>query len=678
MASHRRKLAALAAGLGLLLPAGATAAEPATDAAVQRGLERLVAAQGGPPGAIATLHRGGRTTVLRAGRASAERPRKPQAGDHMRIASVAKAFSSAVALRLVQQGKLDLDDTIEEWLPGLPGGWGAVTVRQMLRHTSGLPDYTRSEGFARHAETAPRSYVPPSGIIDWVRSQRLEFPPGSKYEYSNTDNIVVGLIAERVTGRSYGRLLSRLVFAPAALAQTTFPTRRISLPAPRIRGYVAAPGQAPQDVTGALSPSGAWASGAIVSTPLDLAAFMRGYLGRKFFGRGQQAQQMRFVRGSSSPPGPGVNSAGLGIFRYRSRCGTVYGHTGNFPGYVQWAAATADGKRSVTTTLNIPAPTGALLKRLRSVQETAVCALLEGTSVRTIALRRGVTKVDLSVRHRAGKSPPAILLSTAPASLRCSVADYSYLNHERRARFRMAIRCPNARQRASATLAFRAPLRQAFRLRNGSGTVRVEADVPRGDVLPLGRLTTRPRNTDCRVGPARLQRGSRRFAATSQVHCRGLPADAKGVLAVGGLIAADEQPVGGGSARAATARAKAAAIRQGCDDPSTFTVGRESVSWKDCHTGPFTLGPWQTQWVGHIGSTPQFNCESGWTRHIGALEVPVAWLTIGYFRVDLVTDPSDAWAWSWSLGVVTNWQFSGDVTFWWKYRCFRVNSSARG
>jgi D-alanyl-D-alanine carboxypeptidase len=97
------------------------------------------------------------------------------------------------------------------------------------------------------------------------------------------------------------------------------------------------------------------------------------------FGPGIQAQQLRFVRGGrSSPPGPGHNDAGLGLFRYRTRCGTVYGHTGNFPGYVQWAAATRDGSRAVTTTLDIAAPTGRLLRALRSTQQAAVCALLGG------------------------------------------------------------------------------------------------------------------------------------------------------------------------------------------------------------------------------------------------------------------------------------------------------------
>jgi D-alanyl-D-alanine carboxypeptidase len=364
------------AAVALLCPAGA-AGRRTTNAAVQRGLERLVAAPGGPVGAIATLYRNGRTIVLRAGRADVTRPGAPRVGDHMRIASIAKAFSGAVALHLVQEGRLGLNDTIGERVPGMmPSEWSGVTVREMLNHTSGLPDYTQSAGFRKQAMTNPHGYVSPTEIVDWVRRDRPVFAPGSRYEYSNTDNIVVGLIAQRVTGQSYGHLLSTLIFRPAGLTQTTFPTRRISLPAPFVHGYDVEPGKHPQDVTTLLSPSGAWASGAIVSTPADLGAFIRADLGGRFFGNGQRHEQLRFVRGASSPAGPGTNSAGLAIFRYKTRCGTVYGHTGNFPGYVQWAAATANGRRSVTTSLNIAAPTGALLRQLRAVQASAVCALL--------------------------------------------------------------------------------------------------------------------------------------------------------------------------------------------------------------------------------------------------------------------------------------------------------------
>ena len=370
---------ALAAALAapLALPAAGHATAPAEVAAVQHGLDRLVAARGGPPGAIATLYRNGGLTVVRAGRADIRRGRPPRASDHMRIASVSKAFSGAIALHLVRDGRLGLDDTIAQHLPRMPAAWAGVTVRQLLAHTSGLPDYTQSDGFAEQARTAPRAFVSPAKIIDWVRDDDLAFPPGSRYAYSNTDNIVAGLMASAVSGRSYRRLLKRIVFGPARLRQTSFPTTTITLPQPFLRGYVAAPGDADEDVTTLLSPSGAWASGAIVSTPADLNTFIRAYLGLRFFDAAQQREQMRFVPGGrSSPPGPGRNAAGLALFRYRTRCGTVYGHTGNFPGYVQFAAATADGRRAVTTTLDIPAPTGRLLTRLRNVQTTAVCALL--------------------------------------------------------------------------------------------------------------------------------------------------------------------------------------------------------------------------------------------------------------------------------------------------------------
>ena len=365
----------MAALLTLAMPGTAMAA-PRDDARVQRGLERLVAAKGGPPGAIATLRRDGKTTVFRAGYADRAARRRPRMTDHMRIASVAKAFSGAVALRLVRDGRLGLDDTVATHRPDLPPAWGAVTVRQLLGHTSGLPDYTKSTGFVNQFRTAPRAYVSPAKIISWVARDKLVFRPGARYEYSNTDNIVIGLIAQKVTGQPYGTLLRDFVFAPLGLRRTSFPTAT-ALPRPFIHGYVVEPGERSQDVSTFLSPSGAWASGAIVSTPRDLSTFMRAYVSGRLFGTAARGEQRRFVAGGrSSPPGPGANSAGLALFRYRTRCGTVYGHTGNFPGYVQWAAASSDGQRVVTTSLNIPAPEGALLRRLRGVQEDAVCALL--------------------------------------------------------------------------------------------------------------------------------------------------------------------------------------------------------------------------------------------------------------------------------------------------------------
>ncbi|MEQ1954034.1 serine hydrolase domain-containing protein [Mesorhizobium sp. CN2-181] len=346
------------------------------DAEVQRGLQELVDAEGGPPGAIATLYHDGRLTVMSAGRADVGSENVPAANQYMRIASISKAYNAAVALHLVQQGKFTLDDAIVRHLPDLPAAWSAVTIRQALNHTSGLPDYLQSKDFAKHIAADPGGYVRPATIIDWVREAPLEFAPGSRYAYSNTDNIVVGLISEAVTGKSYDTLLQEIVFAPAGLTHTSFPTRDISLPSPYIHGYRIQPGSEPKDVTSFISPSGAWASGAIVSTSIDLGAFIRADLGLKFFGAAQQLQQMQFIPGNSGPPGPGTNESGLGLYRYTTPCGVVYGHTGNFVGYTLWAASIADGTRSVTTTLNSPPPTGPLLDRLRELQSKAVCALL--------------------------------------------------------------------------------------------------------------------------------------------------------------------------------------------------------------------------------------------------------------------------------------------------------------
>jgi D-alanyl-D-alanine carboxypeptidase len=362
--------------IGCALWPAAASADTAHDARVRRDLQRLVAAPGGPPGAIVTLHRRGRTTVLTAGVSRVGTRRAPRATDRMRIASIAKAFSGAVALQFVRDGRLGLDDTIARRRPALPAAWARVTIRQLLNHTSGVPDYTASDGFRRQFESDAKGFVSPARIISWVARKRLEFRPGSRYAYSNTDNIVVGLIAERVTGRPYRSLLRSRVFGPLGLRHTSFPST-VRLPRPFLHGYITQAGSPPQDASESLSPSGAWASGAVVSTPLDLGVFMRGYVSGKLFGASLRARQRRFVAGGdSSPPGPGANAAGLALFRYRSRCGTVYGHTGNFPGYVQWAAATSDGRRSVTSSLNIPAPSGALLRRLRAMQADAVCALL--------------------------------------------------------------------------------------------------------------------------------------------------------------------------------------------------------------------------------------------------------------------------------------------------------------
>lgn len=345
---------------------------------LQRQADQFVESPGGPPGLIAVLQKDGETRVVRAGVADLATDRRPEPDDHMRIASTAKAFSAAVALSLVDRHALHLDDTLGRRLPRLPKAWHRVTLRQLLNHTSGLPDFSRSEEFLKIVTADPRHHFDSRRLLDFVADQPLGFKPGSRYVYSNSDNIAVALMAEAVTGTPYEKLLRTLVYRQLGLRDTSLP-QRYRMPEPYLHGYDVAPPSPVEDVSEILSASGVWASGGIISTPADMTRFVRGYAGGALYGRSSVLREQRsWIAGASEPAGPGANMAGLGIFRYATRCGVVLGHTGNFPGYTQLIAATPDGRRSLTFSVTSQinqAQAPEQLKRMRAIEENFVCAL---------------------------------------------------------------------------------------------------------------------------------------------------------------------------------------------------------------------------------------------------------------------------------------------------------------
>ncbi|MEU9042920.1 MULTISPECIES: serine hydrolase domain-containing protein [unclassified Kitasatospora] len=377
-----RAVAALLTAALALAPAGAAAAAPRDDddLALRARLQELVDRPDGPPGAIAVLRDGERVRVFRAGVAEVGTGRPPRPDDHMRLASAAKAFSGAVALRLVDCGLLRLDDTLAQRLPALPAAWGAVTLRQLLNHTSGLPDYSAAPEFVDLIRADPHHRFDSRHLLDFVAGQDLEFAPGSRYHYSNSDNIAVALMAEAATGQRYEGLLDSQVYRPLGLTQTSLPSG-YRLPEPYLHGYAVQPPEPAQDVSTLFGASGAWASGGLVSTPKDFSAFAAGYAGGPLISDATRRRQRAFVAGASEPAGPGANRAGLAIFEYTTRCGVVYGHTGNTAGYTQFGAGTPDGRRSVTVSVTEQVnQTGNpdLLAQLRAVEEDFVCALLAG------------------------------------------------------------------------------------------------------------------------------------------------------------------------------------------------------------------------------------------------------------------------------------------------------------
>jgi D-alanyl-D-alanine carboxypeptidase len=252
-------------------------------------------------------------------------------------------------------------------------------LAQALQHTGGLPDYTRSQPLLERVQRDPAAYISPRELLGYVRDEPLDFPPGRRYHYSDTDNILVGLMAEAATGRSYERLLAREIYRPLGLHEASLP-RTVRMPRPFLHGYDVAADQGAEDVSQLINPSGAWASGGIVSTPVEVARFIRAYVAGRLFNAAARRRQFRFRTGSSSPPGPGRNAHGLALFRYRTRRGTVYGHTGSFPGYRLFAAASRDGRRSVVFSVNaqiVPGQGPAKISNaIRRAQLLAVCRAL--------------------------------------------------------------------------------------------------------------------------------------------------------------------------------------------------------------------------------------------------------------------------------------------------------------
>jgi len=246
-----------------------------------------------------------------------------------------------------------------------------------LQHTSGIPDFSRTKAFQKALLKSLLKAPPPRVLLSFA-PKKLNFPPGSRYKYSNSDNIIVGLMAEAATGKSYEKELQQRVFVPLGLEHTSLP-RGAQLPTPFVHGYDIAPPHPPADVTSVVAAGWAWASGGIVSTPEDANAFIRAYVRGATTSPAVRQAQFTFRPGSSEPPGPGQNSAGLAIFRYRTRCGTVYGHTGNTFGYTQYVAASANGRRSVVVSVNsqiMPTSHPDRFRELRQIYTLAVCAAL--------------------------------------------------------------------------------------------------------------------------------------------------------------------------------------------------------------------------------------------------------------------------------------------------------------
>ena len=348
-------LATVAAGALVAWP---TAGRP--DAGeLSRLVDRLAEGDGAiAPGAAAYVSGPDGTWSHAVGVADLADGRAMEPDDRFRIASITKPITATVVLQLVADGKLALDDTVEQHLPGLLPYGSRITIRQLLNHTSGMwdtNDFTPAalarvgdpalraelEDLAARVQADPTTQFPSRRWIELAAWQPLEFEPGTGYSYSNVGYEVLGEIVERVTGNAYADELERRVLEPLGLEATSFEPGPIRGPHARL---YAADGEEWIDATDVTT--GVGAEGAIVSTPEETARIFQALL------RGELLPPRWLAEMKEPSPVAGAGGLGLGIDSPLGCGGTAYGHGGALAGVRTWVFVSGDGEQVATLFLN--------------------------------------------------------------------------------------------------------------------------------------------------------------------------------------------------------------------------------------------------------------------------------------------------------------------------------------
>lgn len=305
----------------------------------------------------------------------------PSAEQHLRVGSNTKTWTGTVILQLAQEGALSLDDPIATYRPDVPNGEN-ITIEQLLSMRSGLYNYTLDRGVNEAMDADPERVWDPEELLAVSWEHPPSFAPGADWEYSNTNTVLLGLVAEELDGRPLEQVFADRLFAPLGLSDSLFPPRSSNdLPEPLVHGYMfgdnvltmGAPPALPEDMqaearAGTIqpteqtlaNPSWAWAAGAGISTAHDLADWVEALTDGRLLDEEFQDLRLESPR-STGGDQPGGALYGLAIAKF----GELYGHTGELPGYnsfmghdpdrditlVVWAnlAPTPDGRDPATT-----------------------------------------------------------------------------------------------------------------------------------------------------------------------------------------------------------------------------------------------------------------------------------------------------------------------------------------
>ena len=288
------------------------------------------------PGVVAAVQTPRYTWVQAMGaadRASGE-PMTPEM--HHRIGSVTKTFTATLLLQAADEGLLSLDDTIDQYVKGVPNG-DKITLRQMSDMTSGIASYTADEQWANELLSDPHRVWKPEELAQIGIKDSPLFDPGTEWFYSNTNYTLLGLVLEKVTDKPIGDLYREQIIEPLGLKNTSFPDPSdSSIPEPHAQGYTLqgqSPGGKPIDSTD-WSPSEAWTAGQMISPVDDLLVYGRALgTGKGLLSPEKQSERLgSFVSDVpplNQPPLKGDLAYGFGLGKDH---GWV-GHNGEIPGY---------------------------------------------------------------------------------------------------------------------------------------------------------------------------------------------------------------------------------------------------------------------------------------------------------------------------------------------------------
>jgi D-alanyl-D-alanine carboxypeptidase len=209
--------------------------DPALEKSLEAAFEKSFK-QSGVPGAIAALRTPEGTWVSTLGVANKASGKPMRADMHHRIGSVTKTLTATLLLKADAEGRLSLNDTIDQYAKGVPNG-DEITLRQMANMSSGIASYTLDEQFQKELFSNPRKVWKPEKLARIGIKDSPVFDPGKGWQYSNTNYVMLGLVLEQVTGKQIGKLYQKEIIEPLHLGETSFPNTDPSLPKPYDHGY---------------------------------------------------------------------------------------------------------------------------------------------------------------------------------------------------------------------------------------------------------------------------------------------------------------------------------------------------------------------------------------------------------------------------------------------------------